>query len=204
MSGYSPQEILPLAIAVSFAAGLNVYAVIATLGFLAQADMIALPDSIALIENWWVIGASLALYTLEFFADKIPFFDLAWNVLQLFVRVPVAALLTYAATSPLASELQIAAAFGGGAVALAASSGKLALRGAVTTSPEPFTNIILSLGEDLLAIGLTWFATEHPWIAAAVALVGVLLIVVVIRAVIRAVVAVIRGARRQLAGQSSG
>jgi hypothetical protein len=196
---YSTHDLLALALAVSFAAGLNVYAVVATLGLLAQTDVVELPQSIAVIESWWVIGASLALYALEFIADKIPFVDLAWNVLQVPVRVPVAAMLAFAATDRLPIELQLVAAVAGSVAALAAASGKLALRGTVTGSPEPFSNIVLSLGEDVFAIGLTWFALEYPWLAATIALAAVIVIVLLMRIVVGAVRRVVGGARQQLA-----
>jgi hypothetical protein len=196
----SSAEILALTVAVGFAAGLNVYAVVATLGLLARAELVTLPTSIGLIDDWWVIGACVALYALEFIADKIPVLDLVWNVIQTFVRVPVASLLAFAATDRMSTEFQVVAALAGGAAALAASSGKLALRGAVTTSPEPFTNIVLSVGEDILAIGLTWLATEHPWIAASLALACIVVVIVLARVVLRAMAAVVRGARRQLTG----
>jgi hypothetical protein len=170
MMSYSTNELLALALAVSFAAGLNVYAVIATLGLLAQADVVSLPPGIAVLESWWVIAASALLFGVEFFADKIPVFDLVWNVLQLFVRVPVAAVLTFAATNQLPFELQVAAAIGGGFVALVASGTKLAVRGVVTGSPEPVSNVVLSVTEDLVAVGVTWFAVTYPWLAASIVL----------------------------------
>jgi len=93
----------------SFAAGLNVYATIATLGLLARSDLLLLPDSLHLLENWWIIAATIVLFVIEFFADKVPAFDLIWNALHTFVRVPMAALLAYAATSQLSSGKQLLA-----------------------------------------------------------------------------------------------
>lgn len=90
--------------ATSFAAGLNVYATVATLGLLAHAGVIPLPPALHSLSSWYVIGFSLALFLLEFFADKIPAFDLLWNALHTFVRVPVAALLAYGATAQLSPE----------------------------------------------------------------------------------------------------
>src|ERR1700748_2835323 len=92
------QELVALVVAVSFAAGLNVYATVATLGLLAHANLVQLPDALHLLASWWVIGASTALFAVEFFADKVPAFDLVWNALHTFIRVPVAALLAYRAT----------------------------------------------------------------------------------------------------------
>jgi hypothetical protein len=168
-------------VAVSFAAGLNLYATVATLGLLARTNLLTLPPSIAMLSNEWVIGASLLLFLAEFFADKIPVFDLVWNVLHTFVRVPAAALLAWSATASLSPGGQLLAAAAGGAIAFAAHSGKLAMRGAATTSPEPFSNVILSLGEDALAIGLTWFAAEYPYLAAAIVVVLLVAIAVLIR-----------------------
>ena len=194
----SPNEIAAALVAISFAAGLNVYATLATLGLLAHAGVLPLPPGLHVITNWWVIGASVALFLVEFFADKVPAFDLLWNALHTFVRVPVAALLAYGATSQLSPEKQLLATLLGGAIALAAHSGKTAVRAAVTPSPEPLSNIGLSLGEDALAIFLTWFATRHPYFAGAIALVFLAVIVVLVRLVVRAVKALFRGAEGEL------
>jgi hypothetical protein len=175
------QDLVALIIAVSFAAGLNVYATVATLGLLAHAGMLSLPDSLHLLSSWWIIGASAALFAVEFFADKIPAFDLIWNALHTFIRVPIAALLAFRATSTLTPGEQLAATILGGLVALAAHGGKTAVRAAVTPSPEPFSNAGLSLGEDVLAVALTWLATRHPLLAGSVAAALVLTIILVIR-----------------------
>jgi len=193
-----PHEIAAALVAISFAAGLNVYATLATLGLLAHAGVLPLPAPLHLLTNWWVIGASIALFLLEFFADKIPAFDLVWNALHTFIRVPVAALLAYGATSQLSPEKQLLATLLGGAIALAAHGGKTAIRAAVTPSPEPLSNIGLSVGEDALAIFLTWFATRHPYLAAALALCFLLVIVMLVRWVVRALRALFRGAEGEL------
>jgi hypothetical protein len=198
-----PQEIVALLIAVSFAAGLNVYATVATLGLLSQFDVIVLPEPLALLDNWWVIGACAAMFTLEFFADKVPAFDLIWNALHTFVRVPVGALLAYGAAAPLSPGWQLAAAALGGLIAFAAHAGKTAMRAAVTPSPEPLSNVGLSLVEDAVAIFLVWFATNHPFIAAAIVLVLIALMIVLIRVVVAALRALYRGARRALAPRAS-
>lgn len=195
MMGYGTNELVALGLAVSFAAGLNVYVVVATLGLMAQADVVTLPDGLAVVESWWVIGASLALYSVEFIADKIPILDLVWNVLQLFVRVPVGAVLTFAATTPLPFELQLAAAFGGGALALVAAGTKLALRSTVTASPEPLSNIALSVAEDTLAIGVTWFAVTYPWLALSIVLVMLVIAALIARAIVRAISGLFRRLR---------
>ena len=190
------QELVALIIAVSFAAGLNVYATVATLGILGRAGVLQLPAGLSVLTNGWVIGASAALFAVEFFADKIPAFDLIWNALHTFIRVPVAALLAYRATSNLTPGEQVAATVLGGLIALAAHGGKTAVRAAVTPSPEPFSNIGLSLGEDSLAVSLTWLATRHPYLAGTIAAVFVVVIVLLIRWVWRAIAKLFRGAEQ--------
>lgn len=196
-----PNEIAAALVAISFAAGLNVYATLATLGLLAHAGILPLPPALHLVTNWWVIGASLALFLVEFFADKVPAFDLLWNALHTFIRVPVAALLAYGATSQLSPEKQLIATLLGGAIALAAHGGKTAVRAAVTPSPEPLSNIGLSLGEDALAIFLTWFATQHPYVAATLAICFLAVIILLLRWVVKAVKALFRGAESGLVHQ---
>jgi Domain of unknown function (DUF4126) len=191
-------ELVALMIATSFAAGLNVYATVATLGLLARFDLLPLPESLHLLESWWIIGASIVMFVIEFFADKVPAFDLIWNALHTFVRVPIAALLAYAATSQLSPGKQLLATLVGGVIALVAHGGKTAMRAAVTPSPEPISNIGLSLGGDALAIFLTWFATQHPYSAAAIVLVLVAIIVILIRWIVRALRALFRGAQYEL------
>jgi hypothetical protein len=195
-----PGELFALLAAIGFAAGLNLYATVAALGLLARFGHLPLPPGLQLLESWPVIAASTALFGVEFFADKIPAFDLIWNALHTFVRVPVAGLLAYQATRQLSPELQLLATLLGAAVALAAHGGKTAVRAAVTPSPEPLSNITLSLGEDVLAIALTWLATRHPYAAGALATIFVVIIVVLMRWVIRALRALFRGAERELAG----
>ncbi|HKH97575.1 MAG TPA: DUF4126 domain-containing protein [Candidatus Sulfotelmatobacter sp.] len=192
-------ELFALLAAIGFAAGLNLYATVAVLGLLARFGHLPLPPGLQLLEGWPVIAASSALFVIEFFADKIPAFDLIWNALHTFIRVPVAGLLAYQATRQLSPEMQLLATLLGAAVALAAHGGKTAARAAVTPSPEPFSNITLSLGEDALAIGLTWLATRHPYVAGTLAVVFVVIIFVLLRFVIRALRALFVGAEHELA-----
>ena len=189
-------QLVALLVAISFAAGLNVYATVATLGLLARAGVLSLPPALQVLASWWLIAASGVLFAVEFFADKIPAFDLIWNALHTFIRIPVAALLAYRATAPLPPWEQLAVTVAGGAIAFAAHGGKTAVRAAVTPSPEPFSNITLSIGEDAVAIFLTWFATRHPYWAAAIVAVLLVITGILIRWVLRALKALFRGAER--------
>lgn len=138
-----------------------------------------MPTGLHALTSWWVIAASIALFVIEFFADKIPGFDLLWNALHTFVRVPVAALIAFGATTQLSPEKQLMAVLLGGLTALAAHGGKTAARVAATPSPEPVSNMTLSMGEDMLAVLLTWLATRHP-LAAAGAVTGILVVMAVL------------------------
>ena len=192
-------ELFALLAASGFAAGLNLYATVAVLGLLAHFAHLPLPSGLQLLDTWPVIAASVALFVIEFFADKIPAFDLVWNALHTFVRVPAAALLAYQATRQLSPEHQLLATLLGAAVALIAHSGKTAARAAITPSPEPFSNITLSLAEDAVAIALTWLATRHPYVAGSVAMIFVVIILLLTHWVIRAMRALFRGAEQELA-----
>ena len=194
-------ELFAVVAAVAFASGLNVYATVAALCLLARLGHVPLPPALQLLESSPIIAASAALFVIEFFADKIPAFDLLWSALHTFVRVPVAALLAYGATRQLSPGQQLLAALLGAAVALAAHGGKTALRAAVTPSPEPISNIALSLGEDVLAVSLTWLATRHPYAAATIVVVLLAVITVLVRAVVKALRSLFRGAERELAGR---
>jgi hypothetical protein len=192
-------ELFALLTAIGFAAGLNLYATVAVLGLLARFGHLPLPPGLQLLESWAVIAASTALFSIEFFADKVPAFDLVWNALHTFIRVPVAAILAYRATSQLSPEHQLLAALLGAAVALIAHGGKTAARVAVTPSPEPLSNITLSLSEDAVAIGLTWLATRHPYVAGSLAVALILAVLFTVRLVIRAMRSLFAGARNELA-----
>ena len=167
---FSPANITALVIASSFAAGLNIYATVLTLGLLARTHVVQLPPGLDPLGHTWIIATSAILFAVEFFADKIPAFDLVWNFLHTFVRIPIAALIAYHASSQLTPTMQILATTLGAGIALAAHTSNTALRAAVTPSPEPVSNIALSTAGDTVAIGLTWFATHHPIAAACIAI----------------------------------
>jgi hypothetical protein len=192
---FTPSTIAALVIAASFAAGLNVYATVLTLGLLAHAHWVVLPPGLETLASWWIIGVSGTLFAVEFVADKIPGFDMLWNALHTFIRVPVAALLAYRATTQLTPGMQVLATAVGATIALAAHGSKTAARALVTPSPEPLSNIALSSSEDVAAVGMTWLATQHPWTAAGIALGLLLISVLAVRWVARA----LRGLWQRLA-----
>ena len=183
---FSPANLAALVVAASFAAGLNVYATVLTLGLLDRFHWVELPSGLALLTHTSVLIVCALLFAAEFIADKIPGLDLLWNALHTFIRVPIAALVAFQATNHLSPSLQLLATSIGAAIALAAHGSKTAVRAAVTPSPEPLSNIALSTTEDAAAIGLTWFATHHPIPAALTAVLFLAAAILAARALFRA------------------
>jgi hypothetical protein len=186
VSAFTPSTIAAIIIAASFAAGLNVYATVLTLGLLAHTPWVVLPPGLEILGNWVVIAVSGTLFAAEFVADKIPGLDLVWNALHTFIRVPVAGLLAYRASSHLSPEMQLLATLSGAAIAMVAHSSKTAVRAVVTPSPEPISNITLSAGEDGIAIGLTWLLTQHPWTAAGIVIAFIVIAILMTHWVVKA------------------
>jgi len=166
-----PVGSLGLVFGASFAAGLNVYATVATLGLLQRFGVVTLPAPLQSLAHPLVLTIALLLYVVEFFADKIPVVDHVWDAIHTFVRPPAAAVLAYAAVAGVPEPWRLAAALLAGTVALASHGGKATARVAVNASPEPFSNWAVSVGEDALAISLAWLAASHPALALGLAIV---------------------------------
>ena len=158
----NPVETLGLALGAGFSSGLNLYATIATLGLLQRFGVIHLPASLQVLSHPWVLGIAVALYVIEFLADKIPYVDSVWDAIHTVIRPPAAALVAYGAAGAAPPEWRWGAALLAGGVALTSHGTKASARAAANASPEPFSNWTLSLGEDILAVWLTWMATVHP------------------------------------------
>jgi hypothetical protein len=162
MGGMNPIETLGLALGAGFSSGLNLYATVATLGLLERFGVIHLPPSLHALAHPAVLGIAVVLYLVEFFADKVPYVDTAWDALHTFIRPPAAAFLAYSAAGAAPTQWRWAAALLAGGVALTSHGTKASARAAVNTTPEPLSNWALSFGEDVLAVWLTWMATAHP------------------------------------------
>jgi len=162
MGGMNPIETLGLALGAGFSSGLNLYATVATLGFLERFGVIHLPPSLHALAHPAILGIAVVLYLVEFFADKIPYVDTIWDAIHTFIRPPAAAFLAYSAAGAAPTEWRWGAALLAGGVALTSHGTKASARAAVNTTPEPFSNWALSFGEDVLAVWLTWMATAHP------------------------------------------
>jgi len=153
---------LGLAMGMSYASGLKLYATVAVLGLLQHFGVIHLPSSLVVLANPIVIALALALFALEFFADKVPYVGSVWNAIHTFLRPPAAALLSYAALSPAPAEWRALGALLGGGVAFSSHSIKTALRTPLEASPEPFSTSAFSLAEEALAASVAWLAATHP------------------------------------------
>jgi hypothetical protein len=164
----NPLQTLSLALGAGFSSGLNLYATVAALGLLQRFGVIHLPGSLEGLEHPWVIGVAAGLYLAEFVADKIPYFDTIWDLIHTFIRPPAAAVLAYTAAGGAGAEWRWGAALLAGGVALTSHGAKASTRAAANLSPEPFSNWTLSLGEDVLAVWLSWLAVVHPIPAAIV------------------------------------
>ncbi|MEO7985310.1 MAG: DUF4126 domain-containing protein [Gemmatimonadales bacterium] len=179
----SPLETLGFALGTSFASGLNLYATVAAAGLFQRFGLIHLPDQLQILASPLVIGLAVALFVVEFVADKIPYVDSVWDAVHTFIRPPAAALISYSAfAGGVPEEWRVGAALLAGSVALTSHSAKATTRAAANVSPEPISNWALSSVEDVFAVSLTWLAASHPVITAClVALLVVLAILLIWR-----------------------
>jgi hypothetical protein len=157
----------------SFAAGINLYATVAILGLASRYGWVALPPQYQVFDNNWIIGAALALYVVEFVADKIPWVDSVWDAVHTVIRPIGGALIAVATVGETSPATEAMVALLGGALAASTHFGKSGTRVLANTSPEPFSNWILSIGEDLFVVGLGFLALKHPAAAAVVVIVCV-------------------------------
>ena len=176
---------LGLALGAAFSAGLNVYATVAILGAAEHFNLFNLPAGLGIIGHPVVIFGAAALFFVEFFADKIPYVDSLWDGIHTFIRPVAGAALGLGIFSDMPDAWKVVAALVGGSVALTSHGAKATTRAAANTSPEPFSNWLLSFIEDVVAISLTTLAMAHPIIAGAVVLVLLVLAFLVIRGIVR-------------------
>ncbi len=173
------------ALGFSFAAGINLYATVALLGLASRFEWVALPDSLKIFDNDLVIAVALALYFVEFAADKIPWVDSMWDTVHTFIRPVGGALIAVAALGDASPGVEGLIALLGGSVAAGSHLTKTGARVAVNASPEPVSNWILSLGEDLFVVGLGYLALAYPVAALSVVGVAIVLIGLTFGAIVR-------------------
>lgn len=166
---------LGFAMGSAWLSGINLYATVLTLGLLQRFHLARLPGDLALVEQWWVIGLAAVLYIVEFVADKVPAVDSAWDAVHTFIRVPAGAVLAASAFSSFDPSVRLIALLLGGGIAFGSHGAKATVRLAANTSPEPFSNIALSLLEDVVAVGTSLLMVFHPVVVAVLVVVFLVL-----------------------------
>ena len=185
--------LVALAAALGWASGMRLYAVVFLTGAAGYLGWVPLPPGLQLLQNPLVLGVSFLLGLVEFVADKIPGVDTLWDTVHTVIRVPAGAALAYGALNGAfgvdSATWSVIAALAGGTLAATAHAAKATTRAAVNTSPEPFSNIGLSLLGDAAVPGLLWLAIEHPlwfWPVLGCAVVLALVLIVVLFKFLRA------------------
>lgn len=143
---------IAIAMGASWVSGINLYASVATLGLLARFADLQLPGELQVLTSWWVIGVAIVLYVIEFVADKVPYVDSTWDVIHTFIRVPAGAVLAAGAFGDFDKGIQMIALLLGGGLALSSHGAKAATRAMLNASPEPVSNVVASIIEDILAV----------------------------------------------------
>jgi hypothetical protein len=178
-------HLLALAAALGWASGLRLYAVVFLTGLAGYMDWVPLPAGLQLLEQPAVLYASGGLLLVEFVADKVPWVDSLWDSVHTFIRIPAGAALAYSVFGADQASWAMIAALMGGTLAATSHTAKATTRAAVNTSPEPFSNLLLSLAGDAFVPAMLWLASEHPvlfFVALALTLlVSVALIVLLFR-----------------------
>ena len=190
-----------LAMGAASTSGINLYATVLTLGLLQRFHWLQLPEEWRLLGENWVLVLADVLFLVEFVADKIPWVDSSWDAVHTFIRVPAGAVLMASAFVNLDNATRLAAALLGGSLALTTHSAKATARLAVNASPEPFTNIGLSLIEDMVTVFLLGLAATHPWLAAALLILLLLVCLFVISTLFKFTRLVLRRLRGWFGGK---
>jgi nicotinamide riboside transporter PnuC len=177
----------------SFAAGINLYATVAILGLASRYGWVALPEQFKVFDNDLVIGAAIVLYVVEFFADKIPWVDSMWDAVHTVIRPVGGALIAVGTLGEASPAVEGLVALLGGSLAAGTHFTKAGTRAAANTSPEPFSNWLLSITEDVFVVGLGFVALKYPVLAAIIVIIGTALIAVF-------AVWIVKAARRRWSG----
>ena len=187
---------LAIAMGAGWVSGINLYAAVATLGLLGRFAHLKLPGELDILTSWWIIGLAVALYLIEFIADKVPYVDNVWDAIHTFIRVPAGAVLAATAFGDFDRGVQVAAFLLGGGLALSAHGTKASARAAVNLSPEPVSNVVVSLTEDVIAVGSVLLSVFAPFILFAVIAVFLIISFVMMRKIVNAMKAMMLRLRR--------
>jgi hypothetical protein len=177
---------LGFAMGSAWLSGINLYATVATLGLLQRFHFVQLPGDLGYLSHPWVLSAAIGLYLIEFVADKVPAVDSVWDVVHTFIRVPAGAILAASAFAHFDPTVRALALLAGGTLALSSHGTKAATRLAANASPEPFSNVLLSLVEDGIAVGASFLMAKYPLVILAVVIVGLVVSILIFGLIRRA------------------
>jgi hypothetical protein len=194
---------IAVAMGASWVSGINLYATVATLGLLSRFAHLRLPGELEVLTSWWVIGIAVVLYVIEFFADKIPLVDSTWDVIHTFIRIPAGAVLAAGAFGNFDRSIQVIALLLGGGLALSSHGTKAATRAILNTSPEPVSNVVASVVEDILAVVSIVCSVLFPVLLFVIVGVGLVISFLVFRQIIRFLRQVTRSIRGWFAPATS-
>lgn len=180
-------ESLGHALAFAVGAGINLYATVLVLGLAARFDWVDVPGTLEPVGSAWVIGGAAVLYLLEFLADKIPWVDSLWDAIHTLVRPIGAAVIAVVALGPASPGMEVAAGLLGAAIGASTHAAKAGTRLAVNASPEPASNIAVSLLEDGFVVGLVLLLLTHPLLGLALAVAALVSVVVLLAVLFRLV-----------------
>jgi hypothetical protein len=184
-------QLLAIAAAMGWASGLRLYAVVFITGMAGFLGWVSLPTGLHVLQNPLVLGASGVMLAVEFFADKVPGLDSLWDAVHTFIRVPAGMALAAGVFGGDSATWATIAALMGGALAATAHTAKATTRAAANTSPEPFSNLALSLAGDAAVPAMLWLSWTHPvwfFVGLAVSLVVMVTLTIVLFRFLRTLV----------------
>jgi len=197
-------QLIAFAAVLGFASGIRLYAVLLIVGLIGYAGWVELPSGLSLLQHPFVLIASLVMFVVEFFADKVPGVDTAWDAVQTFIRIPAGAALAAGVFGGLDSAMWTTiAAILGGSLAATSHFTKAGTRAAANTSPEPFSNVALSLAEDVAVGGLLWLVVTYPLVAAAIVAVLVMIALWLLPKLFRFIARIVRALSGRSESQGS-
>ncbi len=185
-------QLIAIASVLGFASGIRLYLVLFAVGLAGYMQWAELPAGLQLLAQPWVLGASGLMMAVEFLADKVPALDSLWDTVHTLIRIPAGAALAAAIFGADSATWATVAALLGGSLAATSHFTKAGSRALINTSPEPFSNVVASSAEDVLAGGLLLLVLAYPWVAAAIVLLLVLLALWLLPKLFRFVVRLLR------------
>lgn len=185
-------QTLALSAGVAWASGINVYAVLAVLGLAGSFGYVDLPATLEVVQDPMVIGASMLMFVVQFFMDKIPGVDSFWDALHTFIRIPAGAVLAAGAVGEVDPALMVAAGVIGGTITAATHATKAGSRALINTSPEPFSNWAASFSEEAMVLGGLWAVFQYPVVFLVCFALFILIVCLMLPKLLRGIRAVLR------------